>query len=130
MLRIKVSVRYSSLKFHILVVSDFMALPLNNVTDLFDRGQQLAEVLLCVGAPCGGGADLQLAQAALELVDGLAEGKLVPHLLYGVYVAHAVLGQVLAGLQHGAVATRLLRVAANGGAEQLRAFQHHLACHS
>lgn len=75
-----------------------MALPLNNVTDLFDRGQQLAEVLLRVGAPCGSRADLQLAEAVLQLVDGLAEGELVPHLLDGVNVAHAVLGQVLASL--------------------------------
>lgn len=85
-----------------------MVLPLNNVTDLFDRGQQLAEVLLCVGTPCGSGADLQLSQAVLKLVDGLTEGKLVPHLLYGVNVADAVLRQVLAGLQHSAVATNLL----------------------
>lgn len=99
-----------------------MALPLNNVTDLFDRGQQLAEVLLCVGAPCGSRADLQLTQAALKLVYGLAEGKLVPHLLYGINVAHAVLRQVLSSLQHGAVATRLLRVAGDGCAEQLGAF--------
>lgn len=106
-----------------------MALPLNNVTDLFDRGQQLAEVLLGIATPCGGGADLQLTQAALKLVDSLAEGKLVPHLLDGVDVAHAVLRQVLAGLQHSTVATRLLRVAANGCAKQLGALQHHLTRH-
>lgn len=109
-------------RFYWQVVSGFRTLPLNNITDLFDRRQQLTEVLLRVGAPGGGGADLQLSETALQLVDGFTEGELVPHLLYGVDVAHAVLGQVFTGLQHGAVAARLLRVAANGCTEQLRAF--------
>lgn len=105
------------------------ALPLNNVTDLLDRGQQLAEVRLHVGAARGGGTDLKLAQAALQLGDGLSEGELVPHLLDGVDVAHAVLGQVLAGLQHAAVAARLLGHAGDGGAQQLGSLQDRLTRH-
>lgn len=72
-------------------MNNFKPLPLDNVTDLFDRGQQLAEVLLHVGAPCGSGADLKITQDVIKLVDGLTKGKLVPHLLDGVNVAHAVL---------------------------------------
>lgn len=86
----------------------YTALPLNNVTDLFNRGQQLGKVLLRVSAPCGGGTDLKLTQTSLEVVDGLSKGELVSHLLDGVDVAHAVLGQVLPGLQHATVAACLL----------------------
>lgn len=64
-----------------------LPLPLDNVTNLLDRGKELGKVLWCAGAPGGCRANLQLPQAVLQLVDGLTECKLVPHLLYGVHIA-------------------------------------------
>lgn len=87
----------------------WLLLPPYDVADLLHRAKQLAEVLRGGWAAGGcGGADLQLSEVALQLVDGLTEGELVPHLLDGVHVAHTECVQVLASLQHGAVAGHLL----------------------
>lgn len=102
-------------------------LPLHDVADLLDGAQQLREVLRSVCGAGGRGADLQLAQAALQLIDGFAESKLVPHLLDGLHVADAVLGQIFPRLQDSAVAAGLLGDTCNGGTQELRALQQHVS---
>lgn len=101
-------------------------LPLNDVSDLLDGGKQLGKVLRSVGSPGGRRADLQLTKTALQLIDGFSERKLVAHLLDGLDEAHAELGEVLPGLQHGTVAPGLLRDPSDRGSQNIGAVQDHL----
>lgn len=101
-------------------------LPLNDITNLLKRVQEFAEVLCGAGAPSGSGTDLQLSQTSLQLVDGLSEGKLVSHLLDGIHIAGAELGEVISGLQDSVVAACLFRVAPDSGTQELSTLQDHL----
>lgn len=104
----------------------WLLLPLNNIADFFHRAEKFAKVLRgCRAAASGGRTDLELPKVILQLVDGLAEGKFVPHLLDGVHIAHAERVEVFAGLQDGAVARHLFGVFVNGNAQGLSAFQYH-----
>lgn len=104
----------------------WLLLPLYDVTDLFHGAEEFAEVLSGRrAAACCRRADLKLPEIILQFVDGLAEGKLVPHLLDGIHIAHAKRVKVLAGFEHGAMAGHLLRVLGDGQAQSLRAVQDH-----
>lgn len=105
----------------------FSPLPLNDVSDLLDGGKQLGKVLRSVGSPGGRRADLQLAKTALQLIDGFSECELVAHLLDRLDEAHAKLGEVLPGLQHGTMAPGLLRDPSDRSSQDICAVQDHLA---